>query len=342
MPPVFGRYRDEDDSSHPYDESLKEWSRLSLDLREQARNRARVGNIRCDYRVSEPREEAFNHFVASPCSAPNLRRAFEQYFTERIRVLEDPDFVDSHINSNNVISRVDKDLKLARVLDLNGLRRCLQSAFSSRGRGYGKTSLGFPRVPLLDDHSFADWLDNKLISASQSQKTEFISVILSALNEKRRTNPFQPTWATSWTAFAPFSSGNAGRWVEVLGVYKLEPRWQIVLQYTVAEAGVLVRPTQLDAGTYEFHFPSPPHVPLEIGGHPMDLQISPPARYPLMPEYIHRQIDHSIHHWTAAGSLIGRTDTPPIADLIDMRQGHYHRLIREYGPGISHWLTNPL
>jgi hypothetical protein len=115
----------------------------------------------------------------------------------------------------------------------------------------------------------------------------------------------------------------------------------ILLSYTVAEAGTLARPTILDADWYAYHFPSPPQAPLAIGGHPTDLRIAPRANYPL-PEYIHKQIPHTLAHWTDVGGKIGRTSSPDPTSLADQRRAHLELLAKIYGPDVLGWMSSPI
>jgi hypothetical protein len=86
----------------------------------------------------------------------------------------------------------------------------------------------------------------------------------------------------------------------------------------------LFRPTQLNAGWYAHHFPSPPQATVEMGGHTMFLGhddgrvTSPPA----VSEFLHQQVDFRIGNWTAGGSLLGFTGRP-IKGLLD-RQRRQH------------------
>ena len=144
------------------------------------------------------------------------------------------------------------------------------------------------------------------------------------MNSYSRQEPYQPTWATTWAAFEPHEEDGPERWLQVLGMAKPPPRWLILLRYTVAEAGTLVRPTILDAKWNAYHFPSPPspQVSPAVGGHPMDLRISPKATS-VLPEFIHKQIQHSLAHWMDLGGKIGRTQSPNPTALADQRRAHF-------------------
>src|SRR6185369_4434410 len=97
---------------------------------------------------------------------------------------------------------------------------------------------------------------------------------------------------STWSGLKPQVKDGPNRWCQMLGVHKSTVTWVILLTYTIAEAGTIARPTQLDGGWYGFHFPSPYLAPVTRGGHPMDLRINPRAQY-LLPEFVHRQITHT-------------------------------------------------
>lgn len=132
----------------------------------------------------------------------------------------------------------------------------------------------------------------------------------------------------------PHIADGPERWVSALGVYKpVHPRWFLLLKYTVREAGTVARPTQLDAGWGAYHFPSPPRAPLPLGGHPMDLRLSPPATS-VLPEFVHKQIRHTLRHWSDGGRHIGRTSAPSGGTLVAVRLTHHELLTRVYGPSV--------
>jgi len=285
-----------------------------------------------DFRVTPEREEVFDRFCSSPLAGSGLREAVSDYFYARIRNLSLPDYIDESLNSVNIVSgissvkqRIRKDIYLVRVVDLNGLAPLFEWAKSS----------GMPVFRLAphpkDDRSVELWLNNKLEGRSKLQVRDFIEAVLYAMNSLRRVEPFQPTWATTWDAFEPNLAGGPERWLDAVGVAKpVSPRWVLLLKYTIREAGTVARPTQLDAGSYPYHFPSPPQVVSEGGGHPMDLQVSPAAAT-LLPEFVHEQIDHSVEHWDKAGQVCKPTTRAMKGELDLQRSVHHRLLVRKYG-----------
>lgn len=331
MPPVFGRHFQ---SSHPYDAALEDWSRSS-----NPGERALARNLMHDHRVSQKRADFFDTLVAKPVTAATLQTAITDYFNHHIRLSFAPDFVQSETNQVNILNGQHplhrifaKDL--VRVLDLSGMEPVY-----IWGRDHGLSAFkDFPRT----SDQVAAWVDDEL-NARQRRPIpavrEFVQDLLEAMNGQRQGRAFQPVWATSWGKFSRIAKGHPNRWLEALGMHKeTQPRWLIVLRYSLSNDMPLVWPTQLDAGWGGIgHFPAPPEALPDCGGHPMDLRLPSRART-LRLEFIHQQIDHSIEHWIRAGSKCSSTDAPTSADLAKQRICHHRLLIRKYGNSVKTWM----
>jgi len=165
------------------------------------------------------------------------------------------------------------------------------------------------------------------------------------MNKHNEAHPFQPSWCTTWADFEPFLKDGAHRWAELVGLsgYRsTTPHWIIVLKYRVRDAGMVCRPTQLDAGWSECHFPSPPCAEPRRGGHAMDLAATT-AFGGLLPEYIHAGIPHPIDHFDDAGALCKTWQPPGPGGLEARRSAHHARLAAEYGLGpVLGWMPDPV
>ena len=142
----------------------------------------------------------------------------------------------------------------------------------------------------------------------------------------------RPTWAAEWNSTAPYlQSGDPARWLEAVGVPKDYAVWIAVVRYRPKVA--VYRPTQLDAGWYAHHFPSPPRANLSDGGFAMYLRsIDAAATTGLVSEYIHRQVDFTLPDWNRAGGLVGFVEKPNRGEsLAQLRDQHLGILKREYG-----------
>jgi hypothetical protein len=294
-----------------------------------------------DHRVSKEREDVFDEYVGNPCTADGLKRASRDYFYEKVRVRTLPEYVYVRINGNNILNghavippKINKDVKLLRALVLNGLKDVFQ--WARRRRRWGRFMSTFPGPH--DERAVMRWLDGNFHTGPVEA---FVEVVLDILNSYRDNYSYQPTWATTLSGFSKYLVDLPDRWVEVLGVSKPRPCWVILLAYTVREAGTISRPTQLDGGWYCYHFPSPPQAALNIGGHPMDLRTTPYAT-DVLPEYIHKQISHTMDHWRILGNKFGRTNPTTHPTLHHQRITHYQLLARTYGPAIYTWMNPPI
>jgi hypothetical protein len=337
MPPVFGQ---DTPNPHPYDNPLAEWlGFVDSSWRSMARN------VMHDHRVSEARAASFDRYVDHPCTSSGLNRGVVNYFKKEIRNETLPHYLNRAVNENNFLTgrgllpMIHKDVRLVRVLDLNGLRFVIQwgNEPAHRKREWETALLNFPTS--LTDHDVTNWLNGELRGKSSSQIAAFVETILDIVNSYAHGEPYQPIWATALAAFEPYLDKEPDRWLQLLGIPSLPPRWLILLSYSVAEAGILVRPTTLDAAWNGYHFPSPPQASVASGGHPMDLRIDPEATT-LLPEYIHKQIPHKLAHWTELGGKIGRTSAPDSTALTDQRAAHLELLAEApaYGPDVLRWM----
>lgn len=330
--PVFGRFSA---SPHRYDPALEDCT-----ISGEPSTQAVAENIRYDHRVSREREKEFDTFVKSdPKMWSDLQRPIKDYFWEKVRGNNDPDYV-REINGQNIVvggtenrRELNDEVELGTVLDLSGLLHVYRWAQSAGIEPFASAIGDFER-----DDNLLPYLD-KVCRGTAKEVSAFLACILDALGRKLKADePFNPTWAVLWDDLAAVLDEQPERWLEVLGIAKPEPgRWLIVLRYTVREVGTLVRPTLLDAGWSAFHFPSPPQVPLGSGGHPMNLGDHGKA-VGLPREYVHSQIPYRIAHWLAGSQKIGRTERAVTCRLMRQRRQHYQKLVNLYGSKIRAWI----
>ncbi|HMV85315.1 MAG TPA: hypothetical protein PLD20_15620 [Blastocatellia bacterium] len=346
MFPVFGR---EANHLHPCVVELTKWA----DPLSVVKQRAIARNVMHDDRVSQKREIDFLDFVAR--HSGRLDTALRDYFKTQIRTQHSLVTVYHEHNQLNLASGpfgpkhgLDNSVMLVRVLELNGLKEPVNWAI---GRLIDKPNslnsacrrlLGTRGTIFTTENEFSAWLNEKLRNTSEADKEELMIALLEVMNQHRKESPFQPVWATSWNFFQEHAKkGQPNRWSQALGVNKDAGRWLAVLIYQVGEAGDVARPTFLDADMYEYHFPSPASEPPDNGGHPMELRTLPSATR-LLPEFIHKQLDHKIEHWLNAGSLLEATVADVSASLEVQRSNHYELLGQSYGQKkISTWMPQP-
>ncbi|MGA2742440.1 MAG: hypothetical protein ABSG65_34010 [Bryobacteraceae bacterium] len=187
-----------------------------------------------------------------------------------------------------------------------------------------------------DSQQVNDFLSGRL--TIPAQRESFLQATLRGLRRYRKKiqRNIRPTWVAEWNSLRPFLDPNRPeRWLRAVGVASDDPAWLAVFRYPVRRRGKqiqLFRPTQLDAGWYAHHFPSPPEA-TGGGGHTMYL-LHPGEILPdplgLVSEYLHIEIDLSIASWRAAGSLIGMARRA--AGTLDEQRSHHWLLLQEnYG-----------
>ena len=343
---VFGK---PSHGSHPYDPTLRNW--LSSDD-EQLQAMAR--NIMHDLRVSDERADILKAKVNARIKREgkeSLRRGLDDYYYERVRQQKNPDFVNRDINEENILSdKLNPDVQFARILNLNKLFKVFQKGVFSRFNWRETLAeFDFPWRDYEEENEYPEWLKSVFSDPSKTISDRLVTALLDILNFQHKSTPFEPSWTTRWESLKPYLDSkkgvppNADRWVEALGVGpKEDSHWFIVLVYRRREIGAVVRPTQLDAGYYAWHFPSPPNTSVSGGGHPNDLRTSPPADS-LRPEYIHKQINHSLQHWIDSGRSVGVTNNTNVSPLFDIRQFHHILLKKKYGTDtIRQWMPRPM
>ena len=337
MPPVFCRNVP---NPHPYDSALNDW--IARGTIHTCEHHAMARNLQWDHRVSAQREIQFDQYVSlhSPTSQ-GLQKALKNYFQKEIRSNPSPAFIDSALNGHNIVTGGTDNLdgfaegrELINVIDLNELGGEYEKAVKANVPGFEDFD------PSFDDAHILQWLDERLLGTPDSVQTHFVAQVFQQLSISKQTNAFQPVWIAFWEDFQPYFYQGPNRWCEVLGVPKVRDRvWLVILRYTVADACTLVRPTQLDAGWFPHHFPSPPDRPPNEGGCAMDLEIGNPALVSTRPlaEFIHPQIDFKESFIQA----IGHTTRPSAGNgntLQQRREQHQLRLSRNYA--ISNWMPN--
>ena len=127
-------------------------------------------------------------------------------------------------------------------------------------------------------------------------------------------------------------SMNPEYWSRLLGVdhNRFSEQWIAVLVYPDDKAHTYARPTQLDAGSYPRHFPTPKDH--SNGGHPMPLSTPTPPKE-LLSELIHTQIDHEKDDFTKGKSRLRMTKDgidPEYRQLGSQRKTQRRRLQEEY------------
>ncbi len=291
-------------------------------------------NLRHDERISPAREAVVDNHEAPgvlphPRTGAALKGVVNDYFWRRVRTSFYPDYIVPELSSDNfvpvataAVPGINGSMMLGRLLDSSRLRTVYEWAFEQEIYEL----LDFE--PAAGDKPLGDWLKRRL--ASPEETDAFLHAVLNVMDLRRNDHPLEPAWAFWWHDFEAYRHELAERWLQVLGLENRHsddlPHWLVLLRYYCRDVGTLIRPTQLDAGWYRHHFPSPRRdEPAQRRGHPMDLG-APSRGYRLLAEFIHQQIPHA-GHWTGD---IKQTVTRVTAELRDQRHAHYLRLRDEY------------
>ena len=312
-------------------------------------HRAVARNLLAEHRLSADRFKGFTAFAGDMPAFEQVHLALERYQTDQVRPLSGAGIEPAYERDDNAENRITlgKGMHVGTVLNLTRLDNVYREGWSTfripQFEKYVQTS---PRGA----EQVNDFLNDRLTDAAQREP--FLEAILLALSRFRKSKRIaaqrvRPTWVAEWDSLRPFlEPDKPERWLQAVGVPSDDPAWVAVFRYPVWRRGkpmILYRPTQLDAGWYAHHFPSPPAAPLESGGYAMYLrQHSEPPSEPSgwIREYLHRQIDFSIEQWRDAGSLLRMVRRVGGA-LDDQRRHHWQRLQEKYGtPQILGWMAS--
>ena len=302
-------------------------------------HRAISGNLLSEHRVSESRFHSFAaHVIAAPDNSIDLsaiESAVTAYQRQRVTVPRSAQpAYEASDNDNNRIAP-DPSRELCSVIDLTRTAGVYEEA---RLEGLD----GFARF----DASPGDRAAVNLFLQDEfaARGAPFIGDVFRALRWYRlaRRNVLYPFWAADWKSIAAYlNPPSPNRWLDAVGVAKDAPVFLAVVRYRLPDDVALYRPTQLDAGWYVYHFPSPPG-PLPVaGGFTMDLHAASAPGQQLVEEYVHREIDFAVGDWLGAGELAGLATAFAAANNLDtLRSRHWDRLSEKYAP-LDSWMKKP-
>ncbi len=237
-------------------------------------------------------------------------------------------------NSNNSV-RMPAGTELGTVIDLTRLGHVYAEAYRE---------FGLPEFESFPDHDRSPSSINQFLKVrleSPGSRSTFMRALFMArrkyLGSKAHRVIF-PTWTADWADLQRFLAPAAPeRWLEAVGVARETGVWIAVIRYSADRGKLrLFRPTQLEAGWYPHHFPSPP-VAHGGGGFTVFLDSATPATE-LVAEYIHSEVDFTCEDWESGGSLVGFTGRPVGGDLAGARANHLQLLVNKFGESVSEWM----
>jgi hypothetical protein len=262
-------------------------------------------NMRLDSRVSEPRSAKFAEFAAASLSATNLKNVLNEYSSQKAweefrcpvlnqrNLLFAPQVLDEpKIAEDTVLVSVQKLFLLLLSKLSEALRQREIGMASGDDIGSGPQTIQFD-----EDNSYVNnWLNNLELP---QDLPEFANLITQAYQRvidsmmPDRANGAQPEricWAGRRDEFEPHREFGLRRWMEIFGLgHQLDKReWFILLEYPVINTGAFARPTVLDAGPTEWHFPTPGELPPKLGGRTMILGDAMLAGVLPLGEFVHK------------------------------------------------------
>ena len=297
-----------------------------------------VENFRLDHRVSEARaaEWLSLHPVSQAIDFPDAVKKYSDRVRDGRAFLDDTNESNAVFgwNSSNLLAAKEE---LVTCLDLTGLHEVLRQPM---GELTGDYFDHYPRT-VVDESEDAVWdWHNQATSADAQLHAEQILKRLRA--HVASGYPRHPVWVSRWERVrGALSQDRPDQWLALLGMsrYFRPRRWLMLLKYQVQQTGTLVRPTVLDSGWYDYHYPSPPQAALQAGGHPMNLcdRITSP-----IPEFIHEQSAHllDVSYWMP-GWLGSTPPTVVVNDLKQLRERH-RRVLSGHYHGSLNWHVDAL
>ena len=241
--------------------------------------RAVARNLLSDHRI--PRERAS---TISDLEDENLEELLRDYQDKYVRPWRNdnlPPVYALPVNGTNAI--VEQPESLCTVLNLTRWQRYYEAA----NKDFGMKEF---RSFEFDKAGSPDQLNARLLEklSDEGRRAEFMDAIFKARSRYLREveERWHPVWAANWDGVEHFLDiDRPSRWQQAVGVESKAPSWLAIVKYSLKDRKVLgsgkssgndrgidgreaslFRPTQLEAGWYARHFPSPPQTELDQGG----------------------------------------------------------------------------
>jgi hypothetical protein len=304
-------------------------------------------NLLYDHRISSERARRFISFLGpllSLVTPQTLVQALADYRREWVAQLPEETFDHDQENRENCVYddgltvRLPSDYELAHVCNVTqSLLRIADPAVKRQ-----VPRLGLPGGTFASPRDVDVFVRQRV--SDPLAANEFVENFLLLLDINRRRRPWHPIWVTNWDSFVRnIDNGRPESWPETVGLpIQSEPTWLLVLRYSVGEAKRRIyRPTQLEAGAFAWHFPSPiSGIPPLRGGHPMNLT-SPTASGSVVSEFVHAQIRFEPEYYIRAGPLFRRSGVETRGNLMAHRRLHHLALCEEYGSTqVTNWMPD--
>jgi hypothetical protein len=314
-------------------------------------------NLIHDRRVAEDWGETWYLRYGQPISPQALRDAFTRYANDlRERYLEC--YADLEIQADSVVSAAASDAPgsgdlLVHVLDLwSPGSRFIWNLGVMREIGELR------RIADLDTHAaepppaIQRALSQPGIASQRPWMESFFQAQREYLaevdNQRRRGGTLatlNPFWVSLWQPWRERAGETAEEWCASVGLSKnphAAQSWIAIVRYSAGAARRLICPTQLEAGWFGRHFPTPPSCSRNQGGRVVEGRreiFEQPSHEPL-PEYLHAPVALSAQYWADAGFPVLRCSRQ-VGNPIDLkrdREAHWGGLGRKF-LDLSSWMA---
>ena len=324
-------------------------------------HRAVAINLIHEHRVSEERARLFVEFLktrpgVSRIDEANLIAGLAEYRRTVVAKKPTESFGEHPKSSLNYIDPASLPDLLHVCNVTRKLTQITKDSCNHKSVSDALGSMGLPTQEMKPDE-----VDIKLRYRMRDTSRRFIFVeqLLHLFDLYRKANAWNPIWAASWDHFNSTSiQGIPSSWLEAVGVpCDSGPSWLMLFRYSYPSKPsdpsnprpsdppnrreMLYRPTQLEAGIFPYHFPSPDCAKLKDGGHTMHLIENGPVEPLLVSEYVHEEIEFTSDHWFAAEALFERALVNSYQSLMSYRRRHHSLLGVAYGEKkVKKWMPN--
>lgn len=318
---------------HPWRDSL---ARLNSELANNLR--ANNANLRMDWRVSSSAEGKLTNapeFIGSKLASgldSALGAHFLSHYCQPARAVTFVDPTDIRIPGHQRLVHVGVlDRLIRRIWRRDDLRAILvQEIRSVLGDGVLVSGMS-PGEP---DENSLDQLARRMNRAGEGVVRRIVEAVHDVLGLG------QPHWWAAFHGEVEEYLQDGRRLVDALGLGDLsDGLWLVIYTYTVEDAGLLYRPTVIEANRYAFHFVSPPGLKTGLT-MPIDPVLQPCSEvlhYPLAPDAAGRACTGQLLRVGTARRDAGH-DHARYADLAMMRNIH-KQTIRKRHTAAQEWLA---
>jgi hypothetical protein len=292
---------------------------LRLTQHEEASVRAIGWNLLSEERISDDRLEHFATVTRALRSDEELQRALVDYHRDWVCQRPSETYSSTARNRLNFVDldKVPEALELVTVINV--------SSWVERLQARRRTGLQLER---LLGH----------LNAGSHEAEVIVELLGGVFDGIKASSSARPVWVANAQQFwDSIDRAVPATWSTSLGVWRLNGAWQAVLSYPASAVPRLIRPSQLDSGYNQFHFPSPPCCEQPRGGLTMELDHRP-VQGPLVSEWIHEPIDFRLEQWRAGGELLAAVHAGDWRPVTAYRDRHKSRLYNEFRGAVETWL----